>query len=127
MTRKNATFFRSLSVALHGIGFSIYSGRNFRIQCGCFVLVILLGLFFQVSIFEWLFIFQSGALVLAAELFNTSIELSIDLTTRKRRLRAMLSKDIAAGAVLLCSLYALGVGIVIFLPRVVGCIATFSY
>ena len=118
MKFSNGSFLSSLGVALRGIGFSFALGRNFRFQLFFFLLVFFAGVYFRITFLEWMLILNAGFLVLAAELFNTAIELSIDLTTRRHRLRAMMSKDIAAAAVLLCSVYAVIIGAFIFFPKV---------
>ena len=52
--------------------------------------------------------------VLAAEAFNTAIEIDIDLTSPEFYPYARDTKDIAAGAVLISAMTALIVGILIF-------------
>ena len=58
-------------------------------------------------------------LVLTAEAFNTVVEALVDLCTDQVHPLAKIAKDAAAGAVLLASAAALGVGVAVFLPRLV--------
>ncbi len=111
------TLIQSVSFALKGIATAWTLERNFRIHVVLSGIIIGLGLVCQLSGVEWAIIGSAMLLVLVAELVNTAIELTIDLVTRKRKFRAMLGKDIAAGAVLLTAIYAACVGSVIFIPK----------
>ena len=55
-------------------------------------------------------------MVIGAELFNTAIERLVDLVSPRRNPLAGQVKDIAAGAVLVCALAAIAVGLIIFVP-----------
>jgi len=78
--------------------------------------VVIAGLGFKVSVFEMLFLLTAIASVLVAEAFNTSLEKTIDLYTVKRNHLAQTAKDVAAGAVLLTSIYAVIVGFIVLGP-----------
>ncbi len=113
--RKN--IFTSFIYAFKGIWFTIYSQRNMKIHLFIGFLVIMAGLFLKLTRLEWELIILSITFVLITEMINTSMEISVDLTTKKRKFRAMLSKDIAAGAVLLSALNAIIIASFIFLPK----------
>ena len=81
------------------------------------VLVILAGLFFQISAVEWCICFVLFGLIMSLELVNTAVESVVDLVTEERRPLAKLAKDAAAGAVLLASIMAAVAGLIIFLPK----------
>ena len=114
---KHNPFHKALQCAGHGIGFTFISQRNFQYHCILAVSAIGLGLYFRITHLEWLSLILSISFVLMAELFNTAIEIAVDLTTRKQKYRARLSKDIAAGAVLLSAINALVIGYLIFYHR----------
>lgn len=80
------------------------------------VLVVLLGLFFNLDKMEWLFIISAIFAVLTTEVMNTGIEYTVDLVTEEFHEYAKAAKDISAAAVLLACLYAVIVGLVIFMP-----------
>ncbi len=109
--------------AIRGLGYTYYSQRNMKIHCAFSFIAIVAGLYFHLSATDWHSLIGAIALVLLAESFNTSIELSVDLTTKKKKIRAMLSKDVAAGAVLIAAIHALGVGYLIFFQRFVSLIS----
>ena len=54
------------------------------------------------------------------EAFNTVVEALTDLYTDRFHPLAKVAKDTAAGSVLIASVAALGVGIAVFLPRLLG-------
>ena len=58
--------------------------------------------------------------MLTAEAFDTVVEALTDLCTGRFDPLANVAKDTAAGAVLIASVAALGAGIAIFLPRLLG-------
>lgn len=104
-------------VAFRGIFMAISTQRNMKIHLIAATGVILLGFFTHLSKPEWIAILLCIFLVLVTELINTALEQTVDLVTRKRRYRAMLAKDMAAGAVLLSSLLAVIIGILIFFDK----------
>lgn len=54
--------------------------------------------------------------VIAAELFNSSLERLVDLVSPQYHPLAGQVKDIAAGAVLVCAIAAALIGIILFYP-----------
>jgi diacylglycerol kinase (ATP) len=77
----------------------------------------LLGLLYQLKGIELITLCATITLVFMAEIFNTAIEMSMNMFTLKYRTRVRLVKDIAAGVVLLTSLNALFVGYVLFVNK----------
>ena len=57
-----------------------------------------------------------------SEIINTSIERCVDLVTKDYHDLAKVSKDMAAGAVLVSSLFSIIVGLLIFLPKLIDII-----
>ena len=83
------------------------------------LVVILAGFVFQVSRIEWLFLLLSIFLVVAFEIINSAIENVVDLASYYHfSMLAKNAKDMAAGAVLVVSLFAALTGALIFLPRI---------
>ncbi|EHG13683.1 undecaprenol kinase [Streptococcus intermedius F0395] len=83
------------------------------------VVVVLAGFLFQVSAIEWLFLFLSIFLVIAFEIMNSAIENVVDLASDYHfSIRAKNAKDMAAGAVLVVSGFAVVTGLVIFIPKI---------
>jgi diacylglycerol kinase (ATP) len=57
-------------------------------------------------------------LVFVAEIFNTAIEMTMNILTYKYHKRIKLVKDIAAAVVLLTCLNALAVGYILFVRKI---------
>jgi diacylglycerol kinase (ATP) len=107
----------SFKYAFKGIGYSLKTQRNAQIHTGVAILVVILGFVLKLNTTEWIIIVFAIALVLVAELFNTSIEFLIDLLSPEYHEKAGRAKDIAAGAVLICAIGAAIAGLIIFLPK----------
>ncbi len=82
------------------------------------IVVVVLGFVYTISEAEWGLIILSMFAVLAAEGFNTALEIDIDLTSPNYHPYAKDTKDVAAGAVLLTVIGAVIVGLIIFLPKI---------
>ncbi|WEV45575.1 diacylglycerol kinase family protein [Streptococcaceae bacterium ESL0687] len=121
---KNVTFINSLEFAWSGIITAFKEERNLRSHLLSAIAVTLLGILFRISKVEWLFIFLSVFLVIAAELINSAIENVVDLASDYHfNMLAKKSKDMAAGAVLVLSIFAMVVGLFVFLPRLFDLVA----
>ncbi len=93
----------SLSNAYYGLIYCFKTQRNMIIHSLVGVVVLASGFLLQVSQTDMLFLFTAVLFVMVAEAFNTAIEKAIDLYTRERTELAKISKDVAAGAVLLAA------------------------
>ncbi|RZI48306.1 diacylglycerol kinase family protein [Lactococcus kimchii] len=116
---KNANFISSFEFALSGIVTAFQQERNMRKHALSALLAVIAGLVFQISEFEWLFLLLSIFLVFMGELFNSAIENVVDLAADYQfHMRAKRAKDMAAGAVLMISAFAVITGLFIFLPKI---------
>ena len=109
----------SLSYAWYGIRFAVRTERNMRVHLACSVAVFGAAAVLGCSRTEWIVLWLTVTLVLMAELVNTALEVLVDLLSQERRAKAKIIKDVAAGAVLMCSLNAVIVGVLLFLPKLV--------
>lgn len=114
---KPGSFPKRVGVSLRGLGYAIKSQRHMRVHLVCTSLILIVGAYFELSTIEWALLILSVSLVVITECVNTAIEISVDLTTRQYRIRAMLSKDIASGAVVLAAVQALAIGYLLFFHR----------
>ncbi|MEF3273114.1 MAG: diacylglycerol kinase family protein [Chloroflexus sp.] len=115
--RSTRRFIGAFRYAFAGIGHLIRTQRNFQIHLLIGAIAIALGLLFRIARWEWIALSLTITLVLAVEGVNTAIEATVDLVTRQHQPLARIAKDVAAGAVLLCALGAIVVGVLIFGPR----------
>jgi len=109
----------SFQHAFDGIVYTVKSQPNFRFHLLASICATLLGIYFQISLIEWLVIIFTINMVLVAEMVNTSIESVIDLITLERRQDAKIAKDVSAGMVLVSAVLAICIGFVIFLPKII--------
>lgn len=111
-------FKESLEFAAKGIGYLFLYHRNMRIIFMLGILFFLLGLHFRLKGIELVALSVTITLVFMAEIFNTAIEMMMNMLSTKYRLRIKLVKDIAAAVVLLTSLNAVAVGYILFSKRI---------
>ena len=109
--------YKSFFHAYAGIFACIKNERNMRIHCAFMIAVIMAGIFFEISVLEWVICFMLFAMVESLELVNTAIEATVDLVTEDRKPLAKLAKDAAAGAVLIAAMAAAVIGLIIFIPK----------
>jgi diacylglycerol kinase (ATP) len=107
----------SLNYAVEGIIHVLRTQRNMQIELALAIAALVGGLVFGVTRAELLAILLVGALVIVAEMINTAIEATIDIATSSFDPRAKIAKDVAAGAVLVCAVVALGVAYLVFADR----------
>ncbi|GFH42608.1 undecaprenol kinase [Lactococcus hodotermopsidis] len=116
---KNPNVFASLEFARTGIATAFREEPNMRKHGFSAVLAIICGLVFRISKMEWLFLLLAIFLVIFAEMMNSAIENVVDLASDYHfSMLAKNAKDMAAGAVLFISGYAVIVGLLIFLPKI---------
>jgi diacylglycerol kinase len=108
----------SFKNAWNGIVFAFKTQPNFRFHTGMGIFVVAAGLYFHIRNIEWIIIAFTIMTVLVAETINTAIEQTIDLLTDKYHLNAKNAKDVAAGMVLISAVFAVIVGLVIFVPYI---------
>ena len=111
---------KSFTYAFRGIAVYLKSTHNAWVHLFLFALEIGLGVYFHITSTEWMFVIFTLGFVLAAEAFNTAIEIDIDLTSPDYHPYARDTKDVAAGAVLISSVTALLIALIIFVPYVLG-------
>ena len=111
--------FLSFKYGFKGIIYCFKSTRNFRIQIFLAILVLLISLIFNLNPFEYIILFTTIIAVLILELVNTSIESLVDLILENKFNRlAQISKDCAAGAVILAALNSIIVACFLFIPKI---------
>lgn len=103
--------------AFRGIAVMIREEHNAWIHCAATVLVVLAGFLTGLSRTEWLAIVFAIGMVLSTEALNSAIERLSDVVQPEQDERIRRVKDLSAGAVLLCAIAAVIVGLVIFLPK----------
>ena len=113
---KHTNFFFALKTALIGIRTLLKESRNARIQSVLFLCVCITGLCVKLPWNDWLWVFAASTFVLTMEALNTSLEQLADLINSEYHPKIKILKDIAAGAVLMASIFSFVVACVVFLP-----------
>jgi diacylglycerol kinase len=112
-----AKFIAGFGHAFKGLWYSLRTQRNTRIHVSIAILAILLGIVLHISAIEFAMVFVAIAGVFVAEMFNTVIELCIDLASPDYHPLAKIAKDVAAGAVLLSAMLSVVIGLFVFGPH----------
>ncbi|HTK12048.1 MAG TPA: diacylglycerol kinase family protein [Ktedonobacteraceae bacterium] len=110
-------FIVGFKYAFRGIWYALRTQRNARVHVAIALLAILIGLLLHISTLEFALLVVMISVVFIAEMFNTAIELCVDLASPGYHPLAKFAKDVAAGAVLLSALLAIVVGLLIFAPH----------
>jgi diacylglycerol kinase len=111
---KKPRFLKSLQYAIQGIVYCILQERNMRIHTVVALYVFVFSFFFQLSRVEYAVLFLTFALVMAAEAVNTAMERLCDMKETSFSPWVRVIKDTAAGAVLVCAVFAVAVGVCLF-------------
>ena len=109
----------SFRYAFNGIKYTFENSRNFRIQVLFAFFSLILGSVFQLVKSDYLILLVTIFSVLILEILNTSIESLVDLVVKKKFSKlAKITKDCAAGCVLLASINSVIIGLYLFIPKI---------
>lgn len=105
---------RSFKNAFKGIAAAFITESHMRFHFVAAFFVLLFAYICEVTTAEWAILILTIGSVFAAELINTAIEETCDLYSTEQNPHIGKIKDIAAGAVLIASIAAVGVALFIF-------------
>ena len=103
--------------AFRGVGVLLASQQNAWIHLLATVGVCGAGLLLGISRLEWCAIAVAIVLVWTAEALNTAFEFLCDAASPEFHPLIQKGKDVAAAAVLLCSVGAAAIGLLVFVPH----------
>ena len=110
------SLFRSFIYAIKGFAWMVGHERNFRIHLVCLGYMTYFMCrfdFFVLSKIEASILVIISALVIGAEMINTGIEKADDAFTREKKYEIKVSKDVAAGAVLVFAIASVIIGVLL--------------
>jgi diacylglycerol kinase len=110
--------FRKFGCAFRGIAEAIRIENTFKFHLMAAIAAIVLGFLLRITPDEWAVLILVIGLVLAAEMFNTVVELLVRMMTHEHNRLARQLLDISAGAVLVSCIASVIVGVVIFGSRI---------
>lgn len=113
-------FIKSFGYAFSGLGHAFKSQFNFKVHVLALTVVGVSGWYFCLQPVEWLAIIVAAGMVLIAELFNTAIEVLVDLVSPDIHPKAKIIKDVAAAAVLVAAIASVVIGLIIFIPKLLA-------
>jgi len=118
--KKSRNLIDSFKYAFEGLFFGLKTIKNIRIHLLFTFLVVVGGIFFKISVVEWLVSLLFIALVISLELMNTAVEETVNIAMPNIHPVAKVAKDVAASSVLVAAIIAFIAGFIIFLPKVIG-------
>jgi len=110
---------QSFRYAFNGLIMLFREEPNARIHLLATVIVVLLGMYFNIFALEWVGIILSIGLVIAMEALNTALENLSDFVSPEKQSAIKKTKDLAAAAVLVSAITAFIIGVIIFLPKII--------
>lgn len=113
----NSSFAQACENAVNGIIYSAATQTNIRKQLIIGVIAMILSLFYDYSVSEFLCLTFAVFFVIFAEMQNTAIETIVDLITEKYHPKAKIAKDVGAGAVVLAAVNAVIVAYFLFFRK----------
>jgi diacylglycerol kinase len=122
--RRSVSRLASFRYAFAGWWYVLRTQRNAWIHALVSLAVVAVGFWLGLGRIDWAILLLTVALVWVAEFVNTAVEAVVDLLSPDIHPLAKVSKDVAAAAVLIAALAAVGVGLLILGPplwaRLVG-------
>ena len=110
----------SFKHAFRGVVVLVIGQHNARLHLLATVLVVVCGWYFSIAALEWTALLLAIGGVWMAEALNTAVEELADAVHPEQHPSIRNAKDVAAAAVLLFAVCALLVGLVIFVPYIIG-------
>src|SRR5437763_10374878 len=118
-------FIAGFGYAFSGLCYALRTQRNARVHAVIALLAIILGILLHISPTEFALVFVAITGVFIAEMFNTVLEICVDLASPEYHLLAKIAKDVAAGAVLVNAMLAVIIGLFVFGPHLWALIVSF--
>jgi len=122
---RRTLFINSLSHAIEGFRYLYRTQNNVRIHLFITIAIIILSMILRISLIEWGLIILTMALVWITESFNTVYERLFDLVDPNINPIIKIGKDVSAAAVLISAIVSIIIGILIFIPRLLGILFTY--
>ena len=118
-SKDKRTFKGSVKNCLDGISYVTKSEKNFKREIALGIISLILSYILKIDKIEFIIVLTMICLVLTTEIINTAIERAVDLVTKEYHELARIAKDVSAGSVLVTSIFALIIGIIIFMPKII--------
>ncbi|MDO5565513.1 MAG: diacylglycerol kinase family protein [Planctomycetia bacterium] len=100
--------------AFHGLSQSFHRQSSYRVHFTFAIAALLAGFFVGLTAIEWALLVFAIGMVIAAEMFNTALEVMAREVTDEQSEYIRLSLDISSGAVFVASVVAVITGVILF-------------
>ena len=115
-----AKFIAGFGFAFSGLWYAIRTQVNMKVHLALAILALALGIALRISAVEFALVFVAIGVVMVADMFNTVIEMCVDLASPSYHPLAKIAKDVAAGAVLLSAIMAIIIALFVFGPHLLA-------
>ena len=106
--------------ALKGIRLALKSEKNIRVHFVIALLSMTIGLTLKFTSVDFCILLIAIALVIIAEMMNSSIEFTLDAIFHNRYSKLVgMAKDIAAGGVMIATFISIAIGILLFGSKII--------
>lgn len=116
IVRQIQRLINSSNYAIEGILYAIQTERHVKIHLIAAFTVLVFAFAIGIQKNDFIDVVLICCIVIVAEMFNTAIEVIVDMVSPHHSEGARIAKDIAAGAVLICAIAAVVIGYIIFYP-----------
>lgn len=111
---------KSFKFSFDGLKYAYTHEQSLTLHVIVMMIIIACGIGFKISPIQWVITLVMGALILVAELFNTSIEAVVDMITEEYHPLAKVAKDTASAACFVADMVAFGMWLGVFVPKIVS-------
>ena len=111
---------KSFAYAFNGVKIFIQEEHNARIHLFVTICVLAASFIFKISLPEWIAVIFAIGFVITSEVINTALENIADFVSPEKNEQIKKVKDLAAAGVLICSITALSIGLIIFIPKIIA-------
>ena len=123
-SRRMQSYLSSLRFALQGLFHAFRTERNLKLFGSLYLLTLMVAVALRIEIWDWSTVIFTGGVFLAVELLNTALEHftdAFDLHSKSIHAPAVkATKDIAAGASLVCAVAWGLILCIVFVPYVMN-------
>ncbi len=112
-------FFISFKYSFDGLKYAYLNEQSMLLHLISTIIIIVLGIFFKISLIEWIICITLLTCIMSIELLNTAIEATVDLVTKEKRELAKIAKDTSSASAGMISIFSLVVFLLIFVPKII--------
>lgn len=112
-------FLKGFAYAWAGIQYGVKTQRNMKVHVVCSLLAVSISLYLGMSPVEWAVLFLTLSGVMTCEMVNTALETTLDRISLEQHPLIRIAKDVSAGAVLIQAVFAVLIGLCLWLPKLI--------